>query len=127
MRRSRPSPLATPTRTAFRLTGQDGAPLRGEVRTAGLRRPAVVILHGTAPIADRLALAGFTAVSCAPRADGDIAVVRAALAAGDMGVTPLAVGTATVAKGEFDLEWGAERVHVASLDEAVRWLAERIA
>jgi pimeloyl-ACP methyl ester carboxylesterase len=64
--------MATPIQTAFQLTGADGGPLRGDVRTAGLRRPAVVICHGFKGfkgwgyfpvIADRLARAGFSVVS----------------------------------------------------------------
>lgn len=64
--------MATPTQRAFRLTGADGGPLRGDVRTAGTDRPAVVICHGFKGfknwgyfpvIADQLARAGFSAVS----------------------------------------------------------------
>lgn len=64
--------LATPTRFEFSLTGADGGPLRGEVRTAGGARPTVVLCHGFKgfkdwgffPItADRLARAGFAVVS----------------------------------------------------------------
>lgn len=64
--------MATPIQTVFQLTGADGGPLRGDVRTAGLRRPAVVICHGFKGfkgwgyfpvIADRLARAGFSVVS----------------------------------------------------------------
>jgi len=64
--------VATPTQRAFRLTGADGGPLRGDVRTAGDDRPAVVICHGFKGfkdwgffpvIAEQLARAGFTAVS----------------------------------------------------------------
>ncbi|HET7038389.1 MAG TPA: alpha/beta fold hydrolase [Gemmatimonadales bacterium] len=57
----------------FVLSGADGGPLRGDVRAAGnAPRPAVVICHGFKgfkdwgffpPLADRLARAGFTAVS----------------------------------------------------------------
>ena len=64
--------LATPTRTSFRLTGADGGPLRGDVRTAAPARPAIVLCHGFQgfkdwgffpPLAERLARAGYTAVS----------------------------------------------------------------
>src|SRR5262245_41941873 len=66
--------MATVRKTPFRLTGADGGALRGEVRTAaaGASRPAVVICHGFKgfkdwgmfpPLAERLARAGFTAVS----------------------------------------------------------------
>jgi dienelactone hydrolase len=64
--------VASPTKTNFRLTGADGGALRGDVRTAGGARPAVVICHGFKgfkdwgyfPVtADRLARAGFAAVS----------------------------------------------------------------
>jgi len=64
--------LATPARRPFSLTGADGGPLRGDIRSAGGSRPAVVICHGFKgfkdwgyfPVAaERLALAGFTAVS----------------------------------------------------------------
>jgi dienelactone hydrolase len=56
----------------FELTGADGGPLRGDVRSAGAGRPAVVICHGFKGfkdwgmfprLAERLARAGFTAVS----------------------------------------------------------------
>ena len=65
--------MATPRLTRFTLRGADGGPLRGEVRHAGrTRRPAVVICHGFKGfkdwgcfphLADRVARAGFTAVS----------------------------------------------------------------
>ncbi|HJQ65513.1 MAG TPA: alpha/beta fold hydrolase [Gemmatimonadales bacterium] len=64
--------MATAKQRAFRLTGADGGPLRGDVRTAGEDRPAVVICHGFKGfknwgffpvIAEQLARAGFTAVS----------------------------------------------------------------
>ncbi|HEY7686547.1 MAG TPA: alpha/beta fold hydrolase [Gemmatimonadales bacterium] len=64
--------MASPIKTTFRLTGADGGPLRGDVRTAGRYRPAVVICHGFKgfkdwgyfPVtADRLARAGCAAVS----------------------------------------------------------------
>ena len=64
--------MATPARRPFSLTGADGGPLRGDIRSAGGSRPAVVICHGFKgfkdwgyfPVAaERLALAGFTAVS----------------------------------------------------------------
>ena len=64
--------MATPTRRPFSLTGADGGPLRGEIRSAGGPRPAVVICHGFKgfkdwgyfPVtADRFAQAGFAAVS----------------------------------------------------------------
>lgn len=66
--------VATVTSTKFELTGADGGPLRGEVRTAGAGagRPTVVICHGFKGFKDwgffphlamRLARAGLTAVS----------------------------------------------------------------
>ncbi len=67
--------MATPRLAAVRLTGADGLPLRVDVRTAarpGDRRPGVVICHGFKGfkdwgffprVAERLALAGFTAIS----------------------------------------------------------------
>jgi dienelactone hydrolase len=65
--------MATPVRTPFVLSGADGGPLRGDVRSAGdAARPAVVICHGFKgfkdwgffpPLAERLARAGLTAVS----------------------------------------------------------------
>lgn len=64
--------MASPIKTSFRLTGADGGSLRGDVRTAGRTRPAVVICHGFKGFKDwgyfpvtagRLARAGFTAVS----------------------------------------------------------------
>ncbi len=64
--------MATAKQRAFRLTGADGGPLRGDVRTAGDDRPAVVICHGFKGfknwgffpvIAEQLARAGFSAVS----------------------------------------------------------------
>ena len=66
------SRVASPIKTSFRLTGADGGTLRGDVRTAGRARPAVVICHGFKgfkdwgyfPVtADRLARAGCAAVS----------------------------------------------------------------
>ncbi len=66
--------MATVMTTTFELAGADGGPLRGEVRTAegGENRPAVVICHGFKgfkdwgffpKLADRLAHAGFSAIS----------------------------------------------------------------
>lgn len=64
--------LATPAQRPFSLTGADGGPLRGEIRSAGGPSPAVVICHGFKgfkdwgyfPVAaERLARAGFAAVS----------------------------------------------------------------
>ncbi len=66
--------MATPSLRHFELTGADGLPLRGDVRTAenGAGRPAVVICHGFKGfkdwgffphVAERLARGGITAVS----------------------------------------------------------------
>ncbi len=66
--------MATASTTRFELTGADGGPLRGEVRTAarGADRPAVVICHGFKGFKDwgffprlatRLSRAGMTAVT----------------------------------------------------------------
>jgi dienelactone hydrolase len=64
--------MATPSLRPFRWAGADGGPLRGDIRSAGGDRPAVVICHGFKGfknwgyfpvIADRLARAGFAAVS----------------------------------------------------------------
>jgi dienelactone hydrolase len=66
--------MATPIHSAFALTGGDGGPLRGDVRSAAgqASRPAVVICHGFKGfkdwgffphLADRLARGGVTAVS----------------------------------------------------------------
>ncbi len=66
--------MATTSKTNFELTGSDGGPLRGEVRTAGrgADRPAVIICHGFKGfkdwgffphLADRLANAGTTVVT----------------------------------------------------------------
>jgi pimeloyl-ACP methyl ester carboxylesterase len=66
--------MATPTQSVFELTGADGGPLRGDVRTVagGAPRPAVVICHGFKGfkdwgffpyLADRLARGGLSAVS----------------------------------------------------------------
>ncbi len=64
--------MATPTTTSFHLTGADGGPLRGDVRRSRDARAAVVICHGFKGfkdwgwfpvVTDRLARAGFAAVS----------------------------------------------------------------
>ena len=66
--------MSTARVARFELTGADGGPLRGEVRTAGdgTGRPAVVICHGfkgckdwglIPVLAKRLARAGMTAIS----------------------------------------------------------------
>lgn len=64
--------MATPARRAFSLTGADGGPLRGEIRSGTGSRPAVVLVHGFKgfkdwgyfPVAaERLALAGFAVVT----------------------------------------------------------------
>ena len=74
-RRGDYSPVATPRLDKVRLVGADGAPLYVDVRTGarlGESRPTVVICHGFKGfkdwgffprLAERLALAGFTAVS----------------------------------------------------------------
>jgi pimeloyl-ACP methyl ester carboxylesterase len=117
--------VATATKSGFRLTGADGGPVRGDIRTAGATRPAVVICHGFKgfkdwgffPVAaDRLAAAGFTAVSfnfsgsgvgedgetfdeadrfghatCSGHAR-DFEVVYSAIAGGVLGVRPSTIG-----------------------------------
>ncbi|MFQ5704871.1 MAG: alpha/beta hydrolase family protein, partial [Gemmatimonadales bacterium] len=66
--------MATVKKLQFELIGSDGAPLRGDVYTAGAgdRRPLVVVCHGFKGfkdwgffpfLAQRLARAGMTAVS----------------------------------------------------------------
>ena len=66
--------MATVITTTFEFDGADGGPLRGDVKTTarGVDRPAVVICHGFKgfknwgffpKLAERLALAGCTAVS----------------------------------------------------------------
>jgi len=67
--------VSTPRLASVRLTGHDGGPLRVDVRSGarpGEARPAVVVCHGFKgfkdwgffpPTAERLALAGFTAVT----------------------------------------------------------------
>jgi len=67
--------VSTPRLASVRLAGVDGGPLRLDVRTAaraGEARPAVVVCHGFKGfkdwgffprVAERLALAGFTAIS----------------------------------------------------------------
>jgi dienelactone hydrolase len=64
--------VATPILHPFQLTGADGGPLRGAIRTAGENRPAVIICHGFKGfkdwgyfpvLADQLARAGFSAVT----------------------------------------------------------------
>jgi len=117
--------LATPARRSFSLTGADGGPLRGEIRAAGAARPAIVICHGFKgfkdwgffPVtADRLAQAGFAAVSFNFSGSGvgepgdsfseperfrhatysnglrDLAGVLAALRGGGLGIQPTAIG-----------------------------------
>lgn len=117
--------MASPIKTSFRLTGADGGRLRGDVRTAGPTRPAVVICHGFKgfkdwgyfPVtADRLARAGFAAVSFnfsgagvgddgetfdEPERFGrntysaqlaDLDIILQALGAGALGLEPSAVG-----------------------------------
>jgi dienelactone hydrolase len=67
-------PMSTVKTTRFELTGADGGPLRGEVRTVGSgeARPAVIICHGFKgfkdwgffpKLAERLARAGLTAIT----------------------------------------------------------------
>ena len=117
--------MASPIKTSFRLTGADGGTLRGDVRTAGRARPAVVICHGFKgfkdwgyfPVtADRLARAGFTAVSFSFSGAGvgddgetfneperfgrntysvqlaDLDIILHALGSGALGLQPSAVG-----------------------------------
>lgn len=66
--------MSTASTRKFELTGADGGPLRGEVKTAsgGVSRPAVVLCHGFKGskdwgffplLAERIARAGMTAVS----------------------------------------------------------------
>ncbi len=69
------SPVATPRLASLQLTAADGGPLRVDVRTGarpGETRPVVAICHGFKgfkdwgmfpKLAERLAVAGFTAVS----------------------------------------------------------------
>ncbi len=93
--------MATPAIRAFELTAADAGPLRGAVRTGGGSRPAVVICHGTegfedwafhAATTERLARAGFAAVSYDAAAPGDLDVVLAALRVGAICDAPPTLG-----------------------------------
>jgi pimeloyl-ACP methyl ester carboxylesterase len=80
--------MATPTIHPFELIGAGGRTVRGDARTAGggAGRPAVVLCGGFKAsedrglfprLADRLARAGFTAVTAAfPESDEEVAVLR---------------------------------------------------
>ena len=85
----------------------------------------------------RLARAGFTSVSIAPRDRGDVDDVLEAGTSGALGVTlpPPPSPAARVhgilravpgKSGEWDLERGADTARVPSLDEAVDWLVRRL-
>ncbi len=141
--------LATPSTRSFRLEGADGGPLRGDVRSAAGARPAVVICHGFKGskdwgffprIADRLARAGFTAVSFNFSGSGvgeggetfdeierfahmtysntlrDLAIVLEALDRGDLGPRPATYGLLGHSMG------GAIAVLRAATDERTRAL-----
>ncbi|MGH8568483.1 MAG: alpha/beta hydrolase family protein [Gammaproteobacteria bacterium] len=144
--------MASPIKTSFRLTGADGGALRGDVRTAGGARPAVVICHGFKgfkdwgyfPVAaDRLARAGFTAVSFnfsgagvgddgetfdEPERFGrstysaqlaDLDVVLQAVGSGALGFQPAAVGLLGHSMGGGVVILRAARDH--SIEALVTW------
>lgn len=115
------APMATPTLTSHTLAGTLG-PVLTDVRAAARKegRPAVLLLHGfkgfkdwafLPPLADRLARAGFTAVTCSLSGSGvdssgefteltrfgrntysaelaDVRIVVDALLAGELDVAP---------------------------------------
>lgn len=144
--------MASPIKTSFRLTGADGGALRGDVRTAGGARPAVVICHGFKgfkdwgyfPVAaDRLARAGFMAVSFnfsgagvgddgetfdEPERFGrstysaqlaDLDVVLQAVGSGALGFQPAAVGLLGHSMGGGVVILRAARDH--SIEALVTW------
>ncbi|MGH7613243.1 MAG: alpha/beta hydrolase family protein [Gemmatimonadales bacterium] len=144
--------MASPIKTSFRLVGADGGALRGDVRTAGGARPAVVICHGFKgfkdwgyfPVAaDRLARAGFTAVSFnfsgagvgddgetfdEPERFGrstysaqlaDLDVVLQAVGSGALGFQPAAVGLLGHSMGGGVVILRAARDH--SIEALVTW------
>jgi uncharacterized protein len=99
--------VATPAQRPFRLTGADGRPLSGDVKSAAGSRPAVLICRGRETfkdwgglpyLGDRLARAGFAAVSftysgLGIRADvRDLEVLLGALSGGSLGLRPTAFG-----------------------------------
>ena len=99
--------MATPAQQAFRLTGADGRPLSGDVKRAAGNRPAVVICRGRETckdwgglpyLGDRLARAGFAAVSFTYSGSGiradvrDLEVLLGALSSGSLGLRPTAYG-----------------------------------
>lgn len=80
--------MATPIARPFELAG--APPVRGTVRAAAGPRPAVVACGAPARLAERLARAGFAAVTFDEAAGFD--PVLRALAAGALGAVPTAVG-----------------------------------
>jgi len=81
--------MATPTAKPFEVRGADGSPLRGDVRSGGGVRPALVLWPALPAATERLARAGFTVVAVAlPAAAHDVDVVLDALRAGQLGPAP---------------------------------------
>lgn len=84
--------MATPTTKSFELCGADGGPLRGEVRTGGGVRPALVVWPALPAATERLARAGFTVVAVSlPAAAHDVDVVLDSLRDGLLGSAPSSV------------------------------------
>jgi pimeloyl-ACP methyl ester carboxylesterase len=81
--------MATPTTKPFELRGADGSPLRGECRTGGGVRPALVLWPDLPGGGERLARAGFAVAAVhLPAAARDVDALLGALRVGRLGAPP---------------------------------------
>lgn len=112
--------MATPTVTPFELRGADGRPLRGEVRSGGGARPALVLWPTLLAATERLARAGFTVVAIGlPAVAHDVDVVLDALRAGQLGPAPTRV--AVLGHGAGGREAARRAAAAGRADATVEW------
>jgi hypothetical protein len=112
--------MATPTSRPFELRGADGSPLRGDVRSGGGARPALVVWPTLQAATERLARAGFTVVSVAlPAAFHDVDIVLDALRAGELGPVPTRV--AVLGHGAGGREAAGRAAGAGRADATVVW------
>ena len=112
--------MATPTTKSFELRGADGSPLRGEVRTGGGARPALVVWPALPAATERLARAGFTVIAVAlPAAAHDVDVVLDGLRAGQLGPAPS--GVAVLGHGAGGREAASRAARSGRVTATVIW------
>jgi pimeloyl-ACP methyl ester carboxylesterase len=112
--------MATPTTKPFELRGADGSPLRGEWRTGGGVRPALVLWPDLPGGGERLARAGFAVAAVhLPAAARDVDALLGALRVGRLGPAPSRV--ALLGHGAGGMEAAALAVESGGVAATVVW------